>query len=124
LQSFWRGDKTWLNPEWSKSMPTRIKTGPGLALMVGFAMSTQAASAALRCGTELILEGDTKQALLDACGEPDEGSSAMHTDVWIYRIDGEEYRVHLLNETVERIDAPEMSKEAPPPDSPGESPQR
>src|SRR6056297_4197585 len=113
-----------MNPEWSKSMPTRIKTGLGLALFVGLAANTQPASAALRCGTELVVEGDTKQALLDACGQPDEGSPQMHTDVWVYRIDGEEYRVHVLNETVERIEAPEMSKEAPPPDSPGESSQR
>lgn len=99
-------------------MPTRINTRLGLAAFIGLAVSTQPASAALRCGTELVVEGDTRQALLDACGQPGEGSSQMKIDVWEYRIDGEAYRVHLLNETVERIEAPEMSKEAPLPDSP------
>ena len=100
-------------------MTTRTRIGPGVALVAGLALSAQTASASLRCGTELVIEGDTKQALLDACGEPDEGSVRMHTDVWIYRIDGAEYTVHIINETIERIDEPEMTKEAPP-DPPGE----
>lgn len=97
-------------------MTMRIKIGSEIALCIGLVLGVHTAWAELRCGTELVLEGDTKQALLEACGEPDEGSAAMHTEVWVYRIDGAEYTVHMINETVERIDAPELSKEAPPPD--------
>lgn len=97
-------------------MRMRTRIGWGIVLCAGLGLSVQTAWADLRCGTELVLEGDTKQTLLEACGEPDEGSAEMHTDVWVYRIGGEEYTVHLINEMVERIDAPDMSKETPPPD--------
>jgi hypothetical protein len=73
-------------------------------------------SAAMRCGTELVYEGDSKQELLDNCGPPDEGMPEMHTDVWIYRMDGATYEIQVTNDTVERIRGPEMSEEAPPDD--------
>lgn len=82
-------------------------------LIVASAFAATMADAAMRCGTQLVHEGDTKQELLDNCGNPDEGDPDMHTEVWIYRMDGVEFEVHVANDVVERIRGPEMSEDAP-----------
>ena len=82
-------------------------------MLIAAVLFTTSAGAAMRCGTELVYEGDTKQELLDNCGQPDEGDADMHTDVLIYRKHGAEFEVHVINDVVERIRGPEMSEDAP-----------
>lgn len=87
-----------------------IKAGTGAlaaALLFGYVALMEPAAASMRCGTDLVLDGDTRQELLDACGEPRDGRSGAETDVWVYEIDGEYYRVHLINGMVARIEEPE-----------------
>lgn len=86
------------------------------AVLVASLLVVSSADAAMRCGTQLVYEGDPKEELLDNCGPPDEGDPDMHTEVWIYRMDGAEFEVHVSNDVVERIRGPEMSEDAPPDD--------
>ena len=66
------------------------------------------ASAAMRCGTELVVEGDSVLKLLEACGEPDMGVAALGPTnaEWIYNFGPDEFmkRVVIRDGQVERIE--------------------
>lgn len=75
------------------------------ALLLGAAT---AAHGALRCGTELVTEGDSVVKLLEACGDPTTGDPDLYLDTaeWTYNFGPEAfmYRVLIRDGAVERIE--------------------
>ncbi len=69
--------------------------------------ATGTATAAMRCGNELISPGDSVLKLLNACGEPAYGDPALYlgTAQWTYNFGPNEFmqRVYIQNGKVERI---------------------
>ncbi|MDT8408993.1 MAG: DUF2845 domain-containing protein [Wenzhouxiangellaceae bacterium] len=90
-------------------MKTNATFGFGPALLIGFVLLAGSALASMRCGTDLVQEGDSKLELLEACGEPDEGNVEFDTDIWFYRLEGAIYEVHISNDKVERIQVTQTS---------------
>lgn len=93
-------------------MSRRASTGPSpirwvvvLATLLG---SAAPAAAALRCGTDLVVEGDSVVKLLDSCGEPTYGDAALFLDTaeWTYNFGPDEFmhRVLIRDGRVERIE--------------------
>lgn len=66
------------------------------------------AAGAMRCGTELIAEGDSVVKLLEACGEPTIGDPALFlgTAEWTYNFGPNEFmmRVLIRDGQVERLE--------------------
>lgn len=64
--------------------------------------------AALRCGTELVSEGESVLKLLEHCGEPASGDPALYLGraEWTYNFGPNEfmYRVVIQDGEVERIE--------------------
>lgn len=79
-------------------------------LLVGVVVLTAAASAqgAMRCGTELITEGESVVKLLEHCGEPAIGDPTLYygTTEWTYNFGPDEFmmRVIIRDGRVERIE--------------------
>ncbi len=82
----------------------RILIAAGAALMV----ASTGAHSALRCGTDLVAEGDSVVKLIESCGEPTIGNAALFQDraEWTYNFGPNEfmYRVLIDNGRVERIE--------------------
>jgi len=76
-----------------------------LALLLGASAAVQGA---LRCGTDLVAEGDSVVKLLEACGNPTTGDPDLYlgTAEWTYNFGPEEfmYRVLIRDGAVERIE--------------------
>jgi len=84
--------------------------GVRLGLAAWLIGGATAAHGALRCGTELVSEGDSVVKLLEACGEPTTGDPSLFLDRtdWVYNFGPEEflYRVIIPDGDVERIEEP------------------
>ena len=54
----------------------------GMLAVAAWLLPPAAAADSMRCGSEIVNEGDSRFALLDSCGEPDEKSG----NKWYYRL--------------------------------------
>lgn len=79
-----------------------------LVLLVLLLGGGAGAHGALRCGTDLITEGDSVVKLLEACGDPATGNPDLYLDTaeWTYNFGPNEfmYRVLIRDGAVERIE--------------------
>lgn len=93
-----------MKPHLDLSPPLRH---PALAVLLLLA-APASVQAAMRCGTELITEGDTVLELLNACGEPTIGAPPGPVDraEWTYNFGPDEFmmRVLIQDGKVERIE--------------------
>jgi len=76
--------------------------------LLAWLLGAGAAHGALRCGTDLVTEGDSVVKLLEACGDPTTGDPDLYLDTaeWTYNFGPEEfmYRVLIRDGAVERIE--------------------
>ena len=72
-----------------------------VALVVATVYATNSFS--MRCGNQLILEGDRVEKVISACGEP---TSDSLSTLGYHNLDGSgmSYYIHIDNGVVERID--------------------
>ena len=54
----------------------------GMLAVAAWLLAPVAAADSMRCGSEIVSEGDSRFVLLDSCGEPDEKSD----NKWYYRL--------------------------------------
>lgn len=84
--------------------PTCTITG----FVAGMMLVGGSAQAAMRCGTELVSEGDSVVKLLEYCGDPATGDPELYLDTaeWTYNFGPNEfmYRVVIREGRVERIE--------------------
>lgn len=80
----------------------------GATLLMAVTLLARPAHGAIRCGTELVAEGDSVAKLLEHCGEPAIGEPAMAvgTAEWTYNFGPNEFMVRVLvrDGMVERIE--------------------
>ncbi len=77
-------------PDWPK---VRRWTAPATLCLVVALFSTPSAADSLRCGTVLIVPGETKPNVVDYCGRPIwteviSGADERRVEQWIYRLPG------------------------------------
>ena len=100
--------ESWLLSIWDRFMPSRHLMWFVLVALIVFGSGILPADAALRCGSRLVDEGDSRDKLLSECGSPtnveawDEGeyeyfsprrhgmsyaptpSAVVHVEIWTY----------------------------------------
>ena len=78
-----------------------------IATFILFAAVALPALSQMRCGTELITEGDSALSVLEACGEPSYGDvDPFGDDEWTYNFGPNEFMIRLTIQegTVRRIE--------------------